>query len=293
MGAQSGGRIQTAVTFAALVFLFAPLIVVVLFSFHSSGSLSFPFEGFSLRWYRSTFGSPQFTSALQNSLIVAAVTAVTTFVLGTLAAYGVSRASPRLRGPLALVFFLPITLPGVFLGVALLIYYVRLDLQFSLTTIMISHMVYVSPYFFIVARTAMDRLDPALEEVALDLGAKPAEVFLRVTMPQLWPILLGATALAFMLSFDEFVITFFVSGGDTTLPVFIFGQMRRTVDPTINVVSSLLIGGSLALWITAFVYAAVLQRRAKTRKEPSTATAAAAAPAVKDAGAPAESEVAP
>ena len=284
MRSQSGGRIQTAVTFAALVFLFAPLIVVVLFSFHSSGSLSFPFEGFSLRWYRATFESPQFRSALENSLIVAAVAAATTLVLGTLAAYGVSRASPRLKGPLALTFFLPITLPGVFLGVALLIYYVRLDLQLSLTTIAISHIVYVSPYFFIVARTAMDRLDPALEEVARDLGARPVEVFARVTLPQLWPILLGATALAFMLSFDEFVITFFVAGGDTTLPVFIFGQMRRTVDPTINVISSLLIGGSLALWITAFIYAAVLQRRANAKKEPSTAPA----PTARDARTPAE-----
>ncbi len=108
-------------TVAGLLFLWAPLLLVVLFSFHSTGSLTFPFEGFSTRWYDEVFSSEEIRTATQNSLIVAVATAVITLLLGTLAAYGLTRSSSRARGPLSLLFFLPITLPGLFIGVALLV----------------------------------------------------------------------------------------------------------------------------------------------------------------------------
>ncbi len=121
MGDRRSSPLTAAVTFAALVFLFVPLILVVLFSFHKTGGLSFPFTGFSLRWYRDTFGSFEFREALKNSAIVAVAVSVVTLVLGTLAAYGISRTTSRLRVPIALLFFLPITLPGLFIGIAMLV----------------------------------------------------------------------------------------------------------------------------------------------------------------------------
>jgi ABC-type spermidine/putrescine transport system permease subunit II len=120
--------------------------------------------------------------------------------------------------------------------------------------VVIAHTVYVFPYFVLLARAALDRLDPALEEVAADLGANPWLVFRRVTLPQVWPVLVGATCLAFALSFDEFIITFFVVGPDGTLPLYIWSQLRRTVDPSINVISTMLMGVTLLLWVVAFLF---------------------------------------
>jgi spermidine/putrescine transport system permease protein len=250
-----------AITIAALLFLYVPLAVVVLFSFHETGSLSLPFTGFSLRWYRFVLSDPGFRSALENSLFVAAWTSVITLLLGTLASFGLARTRSRLRGPLALLFFLPITLPGLFIGLSMLVFFVRVNIDLSLTTVIIAHCVYVFPYFLLIAIAALERLDPALEEAAADLGANGWLRFWRVTMPQIWPLLVGATCLAFALSFDEFVITFFVIGPDGTLPLYIWSQLRRTVDPSINVVSTLLMTVTLVLWLVAFLFALRAARR--------------------------------
>jgi spermidine/putrescine transport system permease protein len=232
--------------------LFAPLLIVVLFSFHETPSLSFPFTGFSLRWYQQVLSSSEFRRTTSNSLIVGVASAGVTFLLGTMAAYGLSRVSPRLQKPLALLFFLPITLPGLFLGLSLLVFFAQLKVQLSLTTVTIAHLIYVFPYYLLIAKAALDRLDPSLEETAADLGANSWNIFWRVTMPQIWPVLLGATSLAFALSFDEFVITFFVIGSESTLPMFVWSGIRRTIDPSINTISSLLLLITLALFAVAF-----------------------------------------
>jgi ABC-type spermidine/putrescine transport system permease subunit II len=265
----------TAVTVLALVFLFLPLAVVVLFSFHKTGALSFPFRGFSLRWYREVFSSPEFRSSAKNSLYVALTVAGSTLVLGTAAAYGLSRTASRLRGPLAVLFFLPITLPGLFLGLSLLVFYSRIHLTLSLKSVVGAHLVYVFPYFLLMARAALERLDPALEESAADLGASPLTVFRRVTLPQIWPILLGASCLAFALSFDEFIITFFVIGSNSTLPMLIWSRLRRTIDPSVATISTLLLAVSLVLWVVAFVLVLRSERRRARAVEAAVATEAA------------------
>ena len=127
----------------------------------------------------------------------------------------------------------------------------------------LAHLVYVFPYFLLIAVAALDRLDPALEESAADLGASPWVVFRRVTLPQIWPLLVGATALSFALSFDEFIITFFVIGSDSTLPMFIWSSLRRTVDPSINTISTLLMAITLLVWVVAFLFAL---RAARSRR---------------------------
>jgi ABC-type spermidine/putrescine transport system permease subunit II len=260
--------LSAVVVALALLFLYVPLAIVVLFSFHRTGGLSFPFEGFSLRWYRDTLGSFEFRSATLNSLWVALPTAALTLVLGTAAAYGLSRTSSRWRWPLALLFLLPITLPGLFLGVALLVFFAEIDIHLSLGTVVLGHLVYVFPFYLLIARAALDRLDPALEEAAADLGASPWRAFRKVTLPQVWPVLIGATCLAFALSFDEFVITFFVIGSQSTLPMFIWSSLRRTVDPSINVISTLLLAITLALWVVAFLLTWRSERRRARAADP-------------------------
>jgi spermidine/putrescine transport system permease protein len=254
-----------AFTIAGLVFLWAPLLLVALFSFHSTGSLTFPFEGFSTRWYDEVFSNDVISTAAKNSLIVATSTALITVLLGTLAAYGLTRTSSRLRGPLSLLFFLPITLPGLFIGIALLVSFSRVEWTLSLVTVTIAHLVYVFPFFFLVARAALERLDPALEETAADLGAGRWTVFRRVTLPQVWPVLVGAACLAFALSFDEFVITFFVIGPDSTLPLYIWSGLRRTIDPSINAISTLLLAFTMLLFVVTFALTTWSERRRRGR----------------------------
>jgi ABC-type spermidine/putrescine transport system permease subunit II len=253
--------LAAALTVAAIVFLYVPLGIVVLFSFHSTGGLSFPFEGFSLRWYEDVFGSAEFRDALRNSAIVAVATCAVTLVVGTMAAFGLSRTSSRLRAPVAVLLFVPVTLPGLFVGIALLSYFSRLEIDLSLRTVVVAHLVYVLPYYLLIAVAAFNRLDPALEESAADLGATPWQTFWRVTMPQIWPVLAGAACLAFALSFDEFIITFFVIGPESTMPMFIWSGLRRTVDPSINVVSTVLMLITILLWVVAFLFTVRAGRR--------------------------------
>jgi ABC-type spermidine/putrescine transport system permease subunit II len=247
------GLASGIVTGMALLFLFVPLFFVVLFSFHSTAGLTLPFEGFSTRWYSEVFNDGTFGEALRNSLVLGVGTAAITVALATPAAYGLSRATGRLRGPLHFLFLAPILLPGLFIGAALLSFLSRIQMDRSLLTVLIGHVIFAFPFVYILLRTALDRLDLSLEEVARDLGAAPMRVFRKVTLPQIAPVLGGAAALAFMLSFDEFLITFFVVGNDQTLPVYIFGRLRRTVDPGINVASTLLLAVTFLAWIAAVV----------------------------------------
>ena len=254
-----------SITVLALVFLWAPLMLVVLFSLHKTGSLTFPFEGFSTRWYDEVFSSEEIKTAAKNSMIVATSSALLTLVFGTLAAYGLTRTTSRLRAPLALLFFLPITLPGLFIGIALLVAFTEVEATLSLATVTVAHLVYVFPFFFLIARAVLERLDPALEESATDLGAGRMTVFRRVTLPQVWPVLVGAACLAFALSFDEFVITFFVIGPDSTLPLYIWSSLRRTIDPGINAISTLLLAFTMLLFVITYVLTAWSERRRRGR----------------------------
>lgn len=256
---------------ASLVFLFVPLAIVVLFSFNSTGRLAFPFSGFTLEWYENVIGSREFRQAVGNSTKVAAVTAGVTLVMGTLAAYGLTRTRSRLRPVVALLLFIPLTLPGLFVGLSLLSSFARAGVTLSLATVIAAHLVYVLPYYLLISVAALQRLDPALEEVAADLGAGSWTVFFRVTLPQVWPVLMAAALLAFVLSFDEFIITFFVIGPQSTLPLYIFSTLRRTVDPSINAISTLLLLVTLALFTVSFVLTVRGARRVDAELVPEEA----------------------
>lgn len=260
------------VTAAAFVFLFAPLVVVIVFSFQSSASLTLPLTGPSVAWYRRVFGDPDFQQALEHSAEIGAIMAVSTLVVGTSAAYGVTRSTLRIRSALASLLTAPITLPALFLGVMLVSLFNQISLRLSLVTVGLAHFVWTFPVFFLLARVALDRMDRALEEVAADLGARPLRSFWRVTWPQVRPLLVGASALSFAFSFDEFIATSFVAGPQQTVPLLVYGKIRRTIDPTINVISTVLMAMMLALWLGAFLYA--ISRR-RLRFQPSAASGAA------------------
>jgi spermidine/putrescine transport system permease protein len=248
---------------AAVLFLYLPIAVVVLFSLNSTPRMTFPIQGLSLRWYETVLTDPTFQAAILNSVIVGVTAALTTAVLGTGAAFALVSAPPRLRGVLAVLFFAPITLPGLFLGLSLLTFFSRINVELSLWTVAAAHFVYTFPYFLMIARVALERLDPQFDEIGADLGAAPIERFRRITLPLVWPVLAAATVLAFALSFDEFIITFFVIGPQSTTPLVVWSAMRRSIDPSINALATLLL---LVTVIGTVLTVALLFARRQTRK---------------------------
>lgn len=254
-------RVTGVWTVLVLLFLLVPLATVVLFSFHASQGLTLPFEGFSLRWYDTVLADPELKAAARNSLLVSCVVTAVTFVLGTATAYGLSRTRVRGRGVIVAILLTPLAVPGLFIGASLLASYDRVGLELSLLTVGLAQFVFVFPLFFVMAQIAFQRLDPATEEAAADLGASPWQTFRRVTFQQVSPILIGASALVFMVSFDEFLMTNFVVGVDQTVPTLVFQRIRRTIDPTSNVISSLLLLVTVLISMAALVGALLAERR--------------------------------
>lgn len=244
-----------------LTFMWVPLLLVMLFSFHKTAGLSLPFEGFSLRWYRELFNDDVATDAFFRSLRLAALVTAITAVFGTLAAFGLARIRPLPRRALTGAFLAPVALPPIFIGAALLTYVASLGFTLSLRTVILGHLVMTLPLFLLIVKTSLDRLDSALDEIAADLGARPFQILMRSTLPQIWPTIVGASSLSFAVSFDEFPVSVFLTGPELTLPLYIYARLRRTVDPTINAVSTLLLGVMMLLFLIGALMAYAVHRR--------------------------------
>jgi spermidine/putrescine transport system permease protein len=247
-----------------LAFLLSPIIVIVLFSLHSSASLSFPFQGLSLDWYAELWRNQQIRAGIVNSLIVASATAVITGILGSLGALAFPKLHPMLRSALAMTSFAPIALPGLFLGIALVVLFAQVAIPPSLYTVTVAHVLFTLPFFVLAARTRIELFDFTLEEAARDLGASPLQSLRMVTLPIIAPTLVGAAIMCFALSFDEFIITSFVIGTESTLPMVIWSMMRHAVTPVINAASTLALILSFA--VTALAGLVFLHQRRSQRR---------------------------
>jgi ABC-type spermidine/putrescine transport system permease subunit II len=234
-----------------MTFLFLPLVIVVLLSFTTRTVPAFPMHGVTLDWYRNVFGDAIFRSALENSIIVAGVTALIAAVIGTLAALALVRHTFRFRTVVFGVLLAPLAMPGLVIGIAMLSLYVSMGVQLSRWTILLGHVVFVTPFVVLVMSSRLREFDRSLEEAGRDLGEGPVDVFRRVTLPLVFPAIAGAALLAAALSLDEFVITNFVSGSTVTLPLFIWSKLRIGVTPDTNAVSTVILGG-LVLLVVVF-----------------------------------------
>jgi spermidine/putrescine transport system permease protein len=227
------------------LFMFAPIALVVLFSFNSSRSLQ-NFEGFSFRWYERFFESESLRSSLLASIEIAAVTMVVATTLGTLLAYGLVRARTRWSGAANVLMLVPLVTPEIVAGVSALLLFTQIGLNLSLTTIILGHITFSISYVTVVVRGRLASLGPEVENAALDLGATRWQTFRLVTLPELWPAVLAAGLLVFALSFDDFVISFFTTGeSPQPLPVRIWSAIRFGVTPTINAIGSFMLAISL------------------------------------------------
>lgn len=237
----------------AYVFLHLPVLILVVFSFNRSRFTVW--TGVSWRWYRELAGNARILNALENSFLVAVVSTVISTVIGTLVAYGLSRSRPRGGKALEGVLQLSIVTPEIVTGVSLLAFFQFLfrlaDFGLGLHTIVVAHVAFSIGFVLLVVQARLAALDPCLEDAAMDLGAGPFTTFVRITLPLLRPGIAAAALLAFILSFDDYVITSLVAGvGSETLPMVIYSMARRGVSPVVNALSAILVvalGGLILL----------------------------------------------
>ncbi|HYC57659.1 MAG TPA: ABC transporter permease [Candidatus Binatia bacterium] len=246
-------------TIATLVFLYAPIAVLVLFSFNTS-RLNIVWEGFTTRWYGAMWSDVVLMKAAANSLLVASVTTLLSVALGTAGGWLLHRYRfPGARLWRALILT-PMLVPEVVMGVSLLALFVFLRLELGFTSLILAHVTFCFPFVLMLVQSRLARLDPALEEAAMDLGATPAIAFRRVLLPQLRPAVVSGALLAFALSLDELIVSYFTaSAASRTLPLEIFGRVRRGLDPSLNAISTCFLLASMMLVLGS----EVLRRRSE------------------------------
>lgn len=243
------------------IFLFMPILVVVLTSFNPTGRATIP-NALTTQWYSDLLEDEQLIEALWTSLQIAVVTSIIASLLGLSAAYGLSRYRIPGKGAAQGLFYLPMLIPAVVTGVSLLIWFNRIGIDLGWFSILIAHVIFALPFTLTIILTSFAGFDTRLEEAAQDLGATPWRTFRLVTLPLVMPGVLGGALMAFTLSFDEFVLTFFVAGGGVqTLPLVIYNRIRYLLSPEINAIATVVIGFSVGLLLLAQVGAAWRARR--------------------------------
>ncbi|MDF1734255.1 MAG: ABC transporter permease subunit [Minwuia sp.] len=255
------GSFLTLCLWAGFAFLYLPIIVLIVYSFNASRLVAV-WGGWSVKWYGELFRDPQVLGAASMSLQIAAISATVAVVIGGLAGYALSRFG-RFRGRTGFSTMLtaPLVMPEVITGLSLLMLFIAMEGLLGwpagrgMTTVIIAHITFAAAYVAVVVRSRVAGLDRALEEAAMDLGARPMTVLRRITLPMLMPGLLSGWLLAFTLSLDDLVIASFVTGpGATTLPMLIFSKVRLGVSPDINALATLIVavvasGVLLSGWI--------------------------------------------
>ncbi len=232
----------------AYAFLYAPLVIVVTYSFNDS-RLNAEWVGFTFDWYQKLFHNEKMLTAARNSLVIGLTASAVSTVLGTMAGYAMYRYKTRLLPVLVLA---PIAIPEILMGVSLLIFFVMLNITLGMVSIVLSHIAFCIGFVAIVVRSRLAGMDESLTEAARDLGATPWQAFRLVTLPLIMPGVVAGALMAFTLSIDDFVITFFTAGvGSSTLPLQIYTMVKIAVTPEVNAVSTLLMLLTLALILIA------------------------------------------
>ena len=258
-------------TYALLVYLFlyVPIGIIVLFSFNA-GKAASQLQGFSVQWYGKALSNTFVVEAFQTSLTVAFISALLATLFGTMAALALQSLTGKLRTLFDALIYIAVMVPGIVIGIATLIALVTLfewlnpllkaiwpmaeaapQLSLGIGSLIAAHGLFSMALVIIIVRARMAGMDRSLIEASADLGATPFGTFRQVTLPQLFPGILAGFLLAFTFSFDDFIIAFFVSGSQTTLPIYVFSSIRRGVTPEINAIGSMVLAISLILLITA------------------------------------------
>lgn len=244
---------------AITVITYIPILLTVIYSFNES-KISSIWEGFSLKWYAELFRDRDIREALFNSLVLAVLSCSCAVIIGTLGALGMYRKRSRLNDAVAYVSMIPIMIPEIILGMVFLSVFSLMGLPFGMVTLVIAHTTFCVPYVYSMVKARLVGMDKSLEEAALDLGASPVRVFFDVTLPLIMPAVWSGVMLAFAMSFDDVVISIFVTGPKVnTLPVKIYTKLKTGVTPEINALATVM----LAVTVLLVAGAALVSRRKK------------------------------
>jgi spermidine/putrescine transport system permease protein len=253
----------------ALLYLLVPVFIILVFSFNNPrGRFNFIWQEFSLEAWKDPFGVPGIGDALVNSIEIAVLSTLFATILGTITALALVRYEFRARAPTNFFIFIPLATPEVVLGAALLSFFLNAGAGLGFGTILIAHIMFNLSFVIITVRSRLIGFDRSLEEAAQDLGATPWETFRLVTLPLIMPGVISAALLAFALSIDDFVITFFNNGSTITFPLFIWGAARVAIPPQIYVIASMIFLFTLAMMLLTVWQQRRAERMAAVRPEP-------------------------
>jgi len=259
------GWFLPAYTGLVIAYLFIPIAVMILFGFNDpKGRFNFVWQGFTLDWFRPStlFEIQDLTLALKNSLLIAGISTLVATIFGTMMALALSRYRFRFRPALNLGIFIPMATPEVTLGASLLAFFVTINLARDIKTIVIAHIAFSISYVVVTVKARTSGFDRYLEDAAQDLGATPWTTFWTVTFPLIFPGILAAGLLAAVLSIDDYVVTSFNAGPDTTFPLWVYGASRIGVPPQVNVMGTL-------IFMVGVIYVVVSLLRARERATPA------------------------
>jgi spermidine/putrescine transport system permease protein len=299
-----GGRAAWIYTALVYAFLFLPILIVVVYSFNAGRHVT-ELLGFSTQWYAKAWSNRFLIDALGTSLTIATTTAVLATVLGTASALAMDRLPPRIRWAFELLTYVAIIVPGIVIGIATLIFLVTAfdwlnpwlayftagtgpQMGLGTASVVAAHTLFTMAIVNVLVRTRMRGMDRTLIEASEDLFATPWRTFWQVTFPMLLPAIVSGALLAFTFSFDDFIIAFFTSGQDQTVPIYLFASIRRGVSPEVNAIATVL----LTVTILAMVLAGLVYRRGQRRSGRAAVTAGDAAVAGVPVAAPSPGEVA-
>lgn len=244
------------------ILTYVPILLTVIYSFNES-KLTTVWAGFSLKWYKELLQDRDIQEALVNSLILAGLSCLCAVVIGTTGALGMHKRKSKLDGMVAGLVMLPIMIPEIILGMVFLAVFSFMDLPFGMLTLVIAHTTFCVPYIYSMVKARLVGMDKALEEAALDMGASPVRVFFDITLPLIMPAVLSGVMLSFAMSFDDVVISIFVTGPKVnTLPIKIYTQLKTGVTPEVNALATIM----LLVTIVLLMGAALINRKKGTEE---------------------------
>lgn len=242
-----GGGFIATVALSVMAFLYLPIVVLIMFSFNDNRVTTLPLRGFTLRWYEAFLTNEDMLESIVNSLYVASSATATCLIIGIPAAFALDRVSFPGKAAFRRLILLPIALPGVITGISMLNLFRVMGFNLSLETVILGHATALVSIVVTQVFARLQRLNRGYEEASSDLGARPWQTFRYVTLPNIRSAVIGSALLSFTVSFDEIPVTFFLTGRDNTLPMYIWSTLRRGITPEINAVGTVIVLISLCV----------------------------------------------
>ncbi len=242
--------------FIALVFffLYLPIIILVVFSFNTS-KMNIIFEGFTLKWYKILLHNRDLLEAFINTMIIAITSTIISTIIGTMGAVALNKYDFPGKSLINKLIYIPIVIPEIVLGISLLSMYTLLKLELGMFTLILSHIAFSIPFVVVSVRSTLSPIILTYEEAASDLGASPITTFLRITLPSIMPGVISGATLAFTLSLDDVVISYFTAGpGSNTLPLKIYSIIKTGITPDVNALSTLMLLATIIILTTSAIY---------------------------------------